>query len=529
MNKIERPTKEDIISYYIDTDITAREAAVHYGMSEVVFRRTLREYGIHKNAEQKRITHLKHVQERKHKKPTKDELIEYYITLNHSKKECIKYFNVSSTTFSRWLNDYHILKPKDKKIERFVIGQSYKRYQRPDLTQLQENYLDTTLTRDQAAKKFGVSLSTFSRWLTEFGVTKTSDQIQKTIQQSFLDHYGQPWAHTENIQHYDIWVDKAKFVSYLDNLITKPTVNDLMHFFNVGSSSIARKIQAFDCKNKINLSPARSQYEDQIATVLGVCELNAKGIIDPYEIDLYYPDKNIGIEFNGDYWHSDLFKDKYYHFNKSLLAEQRGIRLIHIFENEWNDPIKQKILISMLKIALGQTKSRIYARQCEVREISNNEAREFNEQNHLQGHRNAQVTYGLFYKNKLVQLMSFSKTRYNRNLSTDNSWEIIRGCPGSNNIVVGGVSKLFKHFVKNYEPDEVFSYCEFNKFDGRGYEALGMKMIGYTGPNMLWLMNNGKVINRSPKRHKELQESSVGKIWGAGSKKYLWTNPNNNN
>ena len=468
MNKIKRPTKEDIINYYINTDITAREAAVHYGISEVVFRRTLREYGIHKNAEQKRITHLKHVQERKHKKPTKDELIEYYITLNHSKKECIKYFNVSSTTFSRWLNDYHILKPKDKKIERFVIGQSYKRYQRPDLTQLQENYLDTTLTRDQAAKKFGVSLSTFSRWLTEFGVTKTSDQIQKTIQQSFLDHYGQ-------------------------------------------------------------LNPAKSQYEDQVATVLGVCELNAKGIIDPYEIDLYYSDKNIGIEFNGDYWHSDLFKDKYYHFNKSLLAEQRGIRLIHIFENEWNDPIKQKILISMLKIALGQTNSRIYARHCEVREISNNEAREFNEQNHLQGHRNAQVTYGLFYKNKLVQLMSFSKTRYNRNLSTDNSWEIIRGCPGSNNIVVGGVSKLFKHFVKNYEPDEVFSYCDFNKFDGRGYEALGMKMIGYTGPNMLWLMNNGRVVNRSPKRHKELQESSVGKIWGAGSKKYLWTNPNNNN
>lgn len=57
MNKIERPTKEDIINYYINTDITAREAAVHYGMNEVVFRRTLREYGIHKNAEQKRITH----------------------------------------------------------------------------------------------------------------------------------------------------------------------------------------------------------------------------------------------------------------------------------------------------------------------------------------------------------------------------------------------------------------------------------------------------------------------------------------
>ena len=60
------------LQFYINTDITAREAAGHYGMSEVVFRRTLREYGIHKNAEQKRITHLKHVQERKCKKPTKE-------------------------------------------------------------------------------------------------------------------------------------------------------------------------------------------------------------------------------------------------------------------------------------------------------------------------------------------------------------------------------------------------------------------------------------------------------------------------
>ena len=101
------------------------------------------------------------------------------------------------------------------------------------------------------------------------------------------------------------------------------------------------------------------------------------------------------------------------------------------------------------------------------------------------------MTYGLFQKGELVQLMSFSKTKWNRNLKGDNDWEIIRGCPGSNNIVVGGVSKLFKHFIREHDPDSVFSYCDFNKFDGKGYEAIGMRFIGYTGPDKYLLLNNG--------------------------------------
>ena len=231
----------------------------------------------------------------------------------------------------------------------------------------------------------------------------------------------------------------------------------------------------------------------------------------------------MGVEYNGTYWHSSEQKEKNYHFDKSKAAEAKGIRLIHIYEYEWNDPVKRPIIESLLKIALNINNNRIYARKCEVREITNKEAKPFNEANHLQGHRNAQVTYGLYYDNELVQLMSFSKTKYNRNLKGNNSWEIIRGCPGSNNIVVGGVSKLFKHFIKEYDPDEVFSYCDFNKFDGNGYEAIGMQFVGYTGPDMKWVMEDGSVIQRQPKNHKNLKEKAVAQIWGAGSKKYLWT------
>lgn len=174
----------------------------------------------------------------------------------------------------------------------------------------------------------------------------------------------------------------------------------------------------------------------------------------------------------------------------------------------------------MLNIALGRVKHKIYARQCSIKPITNKEAAELNNKIHLQGHRNAQVTYGLFYNNELVQLMSFSRTKYNRNLQTNADWEIIRGCPGSNNLVVGGVSKLLTHFIRDYHPNKIFSYCDFNKFDGKSYLAAGMSFIGYTGPDMKWVMPDYSVINRNPKKHKYLKDVAIAQIFGSGSKKF---------
>lgn len=166
-----------------------------------------------------------------------------------------------------------------------------------------------------------------------------------------------------------------------------------------------------------------------------------------------------------------------------------------------------------MRISLHKNISRIYARDCEIRQISDKEASVLNNKVHLQNHRKAHITYGLFYNNELVQLMSFSKNKKYQ-------WEIIRGCPGSNNIVIGGVSKLFKHFIRDYTPDEVFSYCDFNKFDGKSYEELGMKFIGYTAPDMKYIIK-GKVVNRNPSKYKDIKSSIEARIYGAGSKKYL--------
>ena len=387
-----------------------------------------------------------------------------------------------------------------------------------------------------------------------FGVDSPyrSPEIRKKMQESYKNNHGTntpfesiSWQHDSTlksketkkllgVQKYnsplanELRLNKDEMVSFINSQEDK-TIFGLSQKLNIPYHYMQTWLENEKLLNIVDLYPKTSHYEKDIADFIGedLCIMNNRHLISPYEIDIYVPSKNLGIEFNGNIWHSTLFKkDNKYHFNKAKQAESKGIRLIQIWQYEWDNPKQQEKIKMMLNIALGRVKTKLYARQCEIRQITNQEAKILNEKVHLQGHRNAQITYGLFYQNKLIQLMSFSKTRYNKNLKGKNDWEIIRGCPASNNIVVGGVEKLFKHFIEDYKPDHVFSYCDFNKFNGKSYEEIGMKFIGYTGPNMKWLMPSGKVINRNPSKHKELKEAAEAQIWEAGSKKYLWTNPN---
>jgi len=74
---------------------------------------------------------------------------------------------------------------------------------------------------------------------------------------------------------------------------------------------------------------------------------NKKYGIFPYELDFYLPDYNLAIEFNGCYWHNvNLIKDKHYHQNKVKLCHNKGIRLLHIWEDDWlnnSEDVKNKI------------------------------------------------------------------------------------------------------------------------------------------------------------------------------------------
>jgi very-short-patch-repair endonuclease len=211
-------------------------------------------------------------------------------------------------------------------------------------------------------------------------------------------------------------------------------------------------------------------------------------ILGGKEIDFYIKDLKIGIETNGLYWHSDKFKYPNYHIEKTEFASEKGVKLIQILEDEIRET--PKLVESRLSSIFGMNERKIYARKCEVREVDKKELLDFVKKNHMQGNAGCEVSIGLYHNDILVSIMTFGSLR--KSLGSkhrENHWELIRFCNRHNMTVIGGASKLLKHFIKIHNPSEIISYCDRRWSDGKFYEKLGFELESKTRPNYYYVKN----------------------------------------
>lgn len=165
--------------------------------------------------------------------------------------------------------------------------------------------------------------------------------------------------------------------------------------------------------------------------------------------------------------------DKDYHFKKSRTAIENNYQCIHVFD--WDNWEKIKYLL--------QDKQTLYARNLEIKEVSIEDTTEFLNAYHLQNTCKGQtIRLGLYKDNKLIEIMTFGKPRYNKNYE----WELLRLCTHKDYKVVGGAEKLFKHFISELSPKSIISYCDFSKFTGEVYTRLGFKQKGSIVPSKHW-------------------------------------------
>lgn len=258
---------------------------------------------------------------------------------------------------------------------------------------------------------------------------------------------------------------------------------------------------------------------------------NNREIIHPKEIDIYLPDYKIAIEFNGLYYHSDKFKEKKYHLHKTIECQNKGIQLIHIWEDDW--VYRKDIIKSIILNKLNLIKNKIYARKTIVREISTVEAKKFLNKNHIQGYTNSSIKIGLFTGSELVSVMTFGSRRIN----AKNNYELIRFANKLNTNVIGGASKIFKYFLKRYKKNNIVSYSDISLFSGDLYEKLGFKNDGPTSLNYYWTDLNTKYhrFNFNKKKlikmgyDKKMTEEeimkSIGyyKIWSCGQVRWIYS------
>jgi hypothetical protein len=318
---------------------------------------------------------------------------------------------------------------------------------------------------------------------------------------------------------------KAGILNIIKTKFTKkPTLRELAKELDISVVYTGQQIQKFNLKEYIEYCPTESLFEKELRDYCCVIDKSflkesTWDFLNGQEIDIYSPKMKLGIEFNGNYWHSELFKERNYHQEKSLLAQEKGIQLIHIWEWEWNQ--RNNILQSLIKSKLGIFNKIVYARKCQIKEISTQEYNNFCENFHLQGICGAKVKLGLFYKDELVQIMSFGCPRFTNNFK----WEILRECSRLGYCVVGGKQRLWSYFVKNYNPENCISYCDFSKFRGDSYLKLGFKKERLNKPGFVWWENNtNNVYWRNPFENQKMKEKGYYKIWDCGQLVFTWYN-----
>lgn len=218
---------------------------------------------------------------------------------------------------------------------------------------------------------------------------------------------------------------------------------------------------------------------------------NDRKAIHPKQLDIYLPQYNVAIECNPvishnvsySPWNDDTITVDY-HKNKTDLCRNAGIQLLHVFGWEWL--YKQDIMKSMIKNLIKHNECRIYARNCEIRDVDSHESMTFLEHNHRQGKLGSKIRLGLYYNDKLVSLMTFGNVRKSISDRSSYDWELLRFCNTLNTSVVGGASKLFSYFLKTYNPSSIISYADRAHTSGNIYKVLGFKFVRYTDPGYTW-------------------------------------------
>lgn len=254
-----------------------------------------------------------------------------------------------------------------------------------------------------------------------------------------------------------------------------------------------------------------------------------------HEIDIFLPEKRFGIEFDGLYYHSDEFKPIHYHQQKTNDLLSLGISIIHIWEDEWLE--KRDLMKSIILQNLGQSLYKVNGRDCKIVSVDRNTEKGFLEKNHCQGFVPSSECIGLYHQQELVSLMSFGKPRF-KNKGYD--WELLRFCNKLYTTVHGSFSKLFKHFISNFEANSILSYCDLRLFTGQVYTKNGFQKIKETEPNYYWVYGNQR-FNRFRFRKSELikeghdsekteeeimRDKGYRKIYNCGNSVYRWEKEN---
>lgn len=483
-NKLSNKEKENIIlqvkQAYIDEGLGINELISKFNSTKTYMYEFLRTHDIKKTKEQLNLERSMSVK-KSYASKSKEEIntikdkrketnLKKYGVENCYQSEEIKQ-KIKNTCLEKYGVEHHNQREEVKRKinESTIKSQGAKRYLQTEVGQ--QKYKGTCL------EKYGVE-NTFQ-----------SEEKKDKIKATNLERYGYESAIKNPIVQEKL-KQRIQTKYGVDNVLQSLEIQEKVKNTNLERYGVPWYCMTEECQMA---QGGGSNVNNRFAELLAKYDITFKR---EFSLDYVVYDFKIGntlIEIDPTYTHNSTIgpyfnkhytkpKDKNYHLNKSIIAQNCGFRCIHIFD--WDNIDK---IINLLL-----PKEKIYARDCKIKEVSKRDTDNFLNLYHLQDTCKGQnYRYGLYYNDKLIELMTFGKPRYNKNYE----YELLRLCSHKDYKVVGGSKRLFKQFLRQQNPTNIISYCDNSKFSGEVYGALGMTLINQTKPNCIWSKGSTKITD----------------------------------
>jgi hypothetical protein len=355
--------------------------------------------------------------------------------------------------------------------------------------------------------------------LEKFGYISSSmhPDIKEKAKKTCIQKYGTVSTAQQFLKNKELYYDKEFILKTFFNSKNEFLLHEFQSFFNCGQPAASTQLKRLniDYSKKVG-SRIQEEIVDYIKSIYsGKVIENDRTILEQIlnqklELDIYIPDLKIAFEINGVYWHSygknntsliqgDLNFNKTRHLVKTEACEKLGIQLIHISDTEY---IKKKnIYRSVIRNKLGLCTVKFYARKLSIKEISSTEAKEFLNNNHLQGYTKASISIGLFLDKTLISIGTFSKMRFQKE-RVHKDFELIRLASIINTSCIGCGSKIIKYFIRNYLGNGIL-YSFANRFWSMHtrniYSKIGFIKIKNTKPNHI-ILQDTNLLNSFPRQ-----------------------------
>ena len=262
------------------------------------------------------------------------------------KKEntCLQHYGVKSTWRSKEIQE----KIRNTYLEKYgtIIPQRTDLFKEKSKQTCLEKYGVSSYSQSEEMKE-----KSKQTCLEKYGVEypSQSDEIQNTRIENSIKKYGKRHISIfKSWKRIQSWTDKIPMFTFNEfngatkNLYkwkcTKCGNEYFSRYFNGQISKCPH------CEIVYGYSLKEKELVDFCKQYFPNLKENDRTLIKPLELDIVIDELKLAIEFNGLYWHSILIKPEGYHLNKVLKCNSVGYRLIHIWEDEWNELTKQKLI-----------------------------------------------------------------------------------------------------------------------------------------------------------------------------------------